>query len=299
MTISNFSPERLEALVDFVESLSDWGPEGRDLGRRTVMQGAGQPGLDPVNNCWLVEFRGQVKGFCLVTREPSIGRAVLQMETDPVFAGSPLEEALVQLALDSCRSWNAKLAHICLPGGSPRAMLLESIGFERVREYTVMAWSEETLPSVETAPGFHVANFNRGDETLLTRVQNEAFTGGWGFCPGTVEQIAYRSNMANTSHEGILFLRRGDETAGHCWTCIAPTATGVRGRIAMIGVVPDFRGQGLSRSILAAGMNYLVSLGAQDIVLEVDSGNTPAIRLYNSMGFQKVSDLHWYELSLA
>ena len=105
--------------------------------------------------------------------------------------------------------------------------------------------------------------------------------------------------MANTSHEGILFLRRGDETAGYCWTCIAPTATGVRGRIAMIGVVPDFRGQGLSKSILAAGMNYLVSLGAQDIVLEVDSGNTPAIRLYNSMGFQKISDLHWFELALA
>lgn len=66
----------------------------------------------------------------------------------------------------------------------------------------------------------------------------------------------------------------------------------------MIGVVPDFRGKGVSRSILLAGMDYLKSIGVADIGLQVDGSNTPATRLYASVGFEKVGEGHWFELDL-
>ena len=299
MTISKFSFERLEALVDFVEERSNWGALGRDLGRQTVSQGANQPGLDPRGNCWLIEHRGRVRGFCLVNREPSMGRAVLQMDVDPAFAGSPLEKGLLETALDSCRGWQAGLVHLCLPEGSQLISLLVSMGFSQVRTYSVMAWNEKAFPGGGTIAGFQITSFSPGDEALLTQVQNEVFRGSWGFCPNTVDQIGYRTNMANSPHNGILFLRKGDKTAGYCWTCVVPSSTGIRGRIAMMGVVPEFRGQGLSHPILEAGMYCLGSQGVQDISLEVDSDNMPAVRLYTSTGFRQVSTLHWFELPLA
>ena len=63
----------------------------------------------------------------------------------------------------------------------------------------------------------------------------------------------------------------------------------------MIGLIPDYRGKGLSRSILVAGMESLRSQNVADIGLQVDSSNTPGVRLYTSIGFQKVGELNWLE----
>ena len=68
-----------------------------------------------------------------------------------------------------------------------------------------------------------------------------------------------------------------------------------QGVIGSIGLTPEFQGRGISRTILAAGMSYLRTAGAEYIRLEVDGNNTPAIRLYQSMGFRKTGELHWYE----
>ena len=299
LPVSMFSHTRLPDLVDFVESQNDWSPQSRSLGRQTFQEALSQPWLDPEHNCWLLEDGGRIKGFCLVHREQLIGRAVLQMVIDPSFHDASKEKTMLSRALKCCAGWKARVAHVCLPAGSDRGMLLEGLGFSQVRAYSLMLCRKESLHFGDIAPGFTVAPFVQGDEALLTQVQNDAFNGSWGFCSNTVDQIEYRTKMANTAHEGILFLRQGEKTAGYCWTCIVPTSTGVRGIIGMIGVVPEFRGQGISSSILASGMKYLKSIGVEDIGLEVDSNNTPAIRLYTSVGFTHVGDIHWFELDLS
>ncbi len=45
-------------------------------------------------------------------------------------------------------------------------------------------------------------------------------------------------------------------------------------------------------------MDYLQSINVDEIGLHVDGNNTPAIRLYTSVGFEKVGELHWYEYNL-
>ena len=42
-------------------------------------------------------------------------------------------------------------------------------------------------------------------------------------------------------------------------------------------------------------MKYLRSINVADIGLEVDGTNTPAIRLYHSVGFEKVGERQWFE----
>jgi len=65
--------------------------------------------------------------------------------------------------------------------------------------------------------------------------------------------------------------------------------------IGMVGVVPDYRGKGMSQHILQAGMKYLRSAGMPEICLEVDENNEPAVRLYTSTGFKTTGVRYWFE----
>ena len=299
MPLRNFTSGQLPALLDFVDSCSSWGDQGRDLGRRTFRDILGQPGLVPEKNCLLLEEDGRLQGYCLVFPEPPISRAVLQLDVSPSLAGGPQELELVRWAVARAGELSARVIHVCLPDPSSRTERLQDEGFSLVRRYWNMVWRHDDLPSAPPHDGFSVRPFKPSDAAVLTEIQNAAFSGSWGFSPNTLKQIEHRSSIANTSHEGILFLSHGDTTAGYCWTCLSSVDGSIRGIIGMIGVSPDYRGRGISSSILLAGMEYLQSLGVADIRLEVDGSNTPAIRLYTSFGFEKVGELHWFELGLS
>lgn len=298
MPVRAFTQRQFPALLDFVENLRSWDSQGRELGRRTFEETLNQPGSVPENDCFLLEENGRIQGFCLVVPELPINRAVLELEIDPQLEGGPSEKEVVLRALDRAREMGAEVVHVCVASAS-RSKLLEDQGFSLVRTYWDMLWRQEELPKPQVPPGFRVRSFAHGDAPVLTAVQNAAFEGSWGFCPNTVEQTEYRRTMANTSKQGIIFLSHGDETAGYCWTCVSPTDGATRGVIGMIGVVPDYRGRGVSRTILLAAMEYLRSIGVADIGLQVDGSNTPAIRLYTSVGFQKTGELQWLERGLS
>jgi len=295
LRVSNFSGDRLPALLDFVETRSTWGEPGRALGRKTFQQILGQPGLSPTDNCFLLKEGDRVHGFCLVVPETPIGRAVLELEVAPKLAGSVHQEELVRRALRRARELGVRVVHSCLPGLSSQASLLRDEGFSLVRTYWDLVWSDKALPKSGVPDGFTIRPFQPGDAAILTEVQNAAFGDSWGFCPNTVEQIEYRSLMVNIPQRGILFLRHEEKTAGYCWTCLAPVNGTIRGVIGMIGVVPEYRGQGISRHILLAGMEFLLSLDVASIGLQVDQDNAPAIRLYDSVGFEKAGERHWFE----
>ena len=53
----------------------------------------------------------------------------------------------------------------------------------------------------------------------------------------------------------------------------------------MVGVDPAGQGGGLGRALTLAGLHYLRSRGLPEVMLYVDEENTPAIRLYESLGF--------------
>ena len=241
----------------------------------------------------------RVRGFSLIFPELAIGRSVLEMGIARDLEGTPQELELVRRSVDRARHIGARVAHICVAGNPSRAKMLEAEGFSVVRVYWDMVWSQDDLPDQDVPSGFSVRSYRQGDASILSEAQNSAFAGSWGFCPNTVDQIEYRSQMPNTSNQGILILNDGDKTAGYCWTCLSPLNSKIRGVIGMIGVVPEYRGRGISRTILLASMEYFRSLDVADIGLQVDGSNTPATRLYASVGFEKVGELHWFEMLLS
>ena len=295
MPVVNYTNNHKSALVEFVAFQHGPTGESHDLCGSLFQSVLGQPGLEPTENCLVLEQSGQIKGMALVYGEVPIGRSVLELMTSPDLAGGPEEVELVQRAVGRAEALGVGVAHVCVPPGSQMGTVLERLGFSPVRTYLDMLWTQESLPESDLPQGYTVRSFWNGDTPLLTQVQNDVFTGSWGFCPNTEEQIEYRTLMPNTSKAGILFLFDGDIPAGYCWTVMVPAKSGLRGMIGMIGVVPQYRGKGMSRHILHAGMNHLREAGLDEIGLEVDGGNDPAVRLYMSTGFKKTGERHWFE----
>jgi mycothiol synthase len=60
------------------------------------------------------------------------------------------------------------------------------------------------------------------------------------------------------------------------------------GEVYVIGVAPEFRGTGLGRALLIAGLRDLAARGLAQAMLYVEADNTSAIALYTSVGFT-----HW------
>ena len=180
MPVVKYTNRHNTALAEFVASLDSLSSELHDLCLRTFQGVLGQPGLDPTENCLVLEQSGQIKGLALIFREFPIGRSIIEVMTTPDLAGSPDEIDLVQRAIAKAESQKLSVAHICVMADSGRGKVLEQAGFTKVRTYLDMLWNMDELAELELPEGYSVLSFQTGDTPLLTQVQNDAFTGSWG-----------------------------------------------------------------------------------------------------------------------
>jgi ribosomal-protein-alanine N-acetyltransferase len=66
-------------------------------------------------------------------------------------------------------------------------------------------------------------------------------------------------------------------------------AAGVPADLLTVAILPDFRGQGLAQAMLAELESWAKAKGATEVILEVDTKNESAIRLYDLAGYEKIS----------
>jgi len=62
---------------------------------------------------------------------------------------------------------------------------------------------------------------------------------------------------------------------------------GKRGMIMEVGVNPEFRGQKIGQRFIGNYLKQMKSQGVEEVVLGVDKDNTPAVKLYQKLGFKK------------
>ena len=70
---------------------------------------------------------------------------------------------------------------------------------------------------------------------------------------------------------------------------IMVVAPGVPADLLTIAILPDFRGQGLAQQMLAELESWAKEKGATEVILEVDTKNVEAIRLYEFARYEKIS----------
>ena len=260
----------------------------------------GQPSLLPEDNCFVAEGEEGLAGYALVTPELPIGRTVVSGGVSGPHRRHGLGRRLLRTAIERSHELGASLVNLeAQPDNQEAQHLLRSEGFQEVKSYWLMRWEKKELPPFNPPDGFSIRSFLPGeDSALLTGLQNATFRDNWGFSPNTEEEIDYRTRLSWCHPEGILIMFHGGDPAAYNWTFIRASQKTSTGVVGMTGVHPNYRGKGLGRVVLMAGMDFLLKKNVQGIELEVDQENAAATGLYLSLGFRKIQESLWYERRL-
>ena len=262
-----------------------------------------QPGLNPESNCILLQNdeNTDLLGCVLMSREDLIGRVILDFWIVPGNQGDDYKKDIVKMmlkgAIKNMDVRSGTVVHSCLTDLN-YGSVFEQLGFSLNRTYWKMYRVTGNPLNLTLSEGLHVSEGTESMIPMLTNLQNSSFTGSWGFCPNTPEQITYKLYGSNTNFENVIFLSNDTEAIGYCWTYKYEINNVITGAISMIGVSPNYRGKGMSKGLLNHGLNKLVAQGCEGGFLEVDSNNKPAINIYEAAGFLKTQEMYWYELSI-
>lgn len=303
-TVRNYSPADFDSYVQLHVEAERLDKAGHCTSPHVLREGLGRPNYSPENDLFVAEVEGVVKGCMNLTPELGIGRVVLNCLVHPEYRRKGLATRLYCEAVRRAASLEARVVQGCIPEDNVAARnLLSGLGFRLARHFLELGLK---LSEVQLVDAEHIAldcrPLRRGEEDKLAEIQNRSFAGTWGYHPNTVEEIAYRVSLSDCCSEGIILVYEGDQPVGYCWATIdleGATAAGTRkGRIHMLGVVPDYQSKGLGRRALLAGLSYLGSRGIEVAEVTVDSENKEACALYESVGFKIRSTTAWYEKAL-
>ena len=299
--IRRFRWTDLEAFTSVFNEVNGFARSEAAYDLEFMRQTLSQPSCRPEENCYLAEDQDRLVGFALIAPELPIGRAVASGGVLERYRNRGTGRSLLKVAVGRAADLGVSVLHVGAPSDRPDAAhMLGSEGFRPVQGCWLLRWEGDEAPEVELPRGISLRSFRMGgDEGVLTDLQNAAFAEHWGFCPNTLEEIDARVRSNRCYPEGIIFAVDGDQIAGYNWTLRASTDAGSIGWIAMTGVRPEYRGRGLGRAVVAAGMKYLKLQGVACVELEVVGENLPATELYHSLGFEKISRMVWYERRLS
>ncbi len=101
-------------------------------------------------------------------------------------------------------------------------------------------------------------------------------------------QAQFKEEIAGigTSRQFCLAISEGSVVG---YAGIMVVAPGVPADLLTIAVLPDFRGQGIAQSMLVKLESWAKEVGATEVILEVDTKNEAAIRLYELVSYEKIS----------
>lgn len=292
--IRNYQSADFDNYVRLRQEAEKLEPSGRLISPQIIAERLAHPNYSPEQDLFVVIRAGSLIGYMDILTEPGIGRVILDCWLHPEHRRKGLATKLLGDAMRRAGEAGAKIAHVHIKEDNAVAkMVLPRLSFECVRRFLEFKLDMTRLRQQETNQASQKCrHLKRGEEKKITLIQNRCFTGTWGYNPNTVATITYRTHLSHFSPEDIILTYEGDKLIGYCWTEI--TGEG-EGRIYMLGVDPDYRGKGIGRRLLLAGLAHLRNKGIRVAVLTTDSENQPACDLYRSAGFEFHKGSLWYE----
>ncbi|MEU8251272.1 mycothiol synthase [Nonomuraea sp. NPDC048916] len=246
-------------------------------------------GGDPLARSLLLYAGPTLAGYAHVDPTDEVEGPSGELVIHPSFRrmghGGRLLRAVLDLTGGRLRLW----AHGDHAGAGA---LAESMGFERMRSLWQMRRSLfAPLPSPTLPDGVRLRAFEPGrDEEAWLKVNAAAFAhhpeqGSW-----TLNDLLRREREPWFDPAGFFLALRGDRLVGFHWTKIHGSSGHGHeplGEVYVVGVDPSQQGTGLGKALTMAGLHHLRSRGLAQAMLYVDEANTAAIRLYESLGFNR------------
>jgi len=302
-TIRNYRPTDFDKYIQLNIEVEKLELTGRCTSPQLLRENLYRPNYSPEQDLFIVETAGNIVGYMDVAPEVRIGRVILNSLIHPDHRRRGLASKLLGHAIHRAQELGVRVTHVNIPQDNIIAKsVLTKLSFRFIREFLELRldisrvrWKESGQSAIK------YRNLRRGEESKLAQLQNRSFTGTWGYNPNTVEEIIYNTNLSGSSTEDVVLACEGDKVIGYCWTRITCGAVTDRrkGQIFMLGVDPDYRGRGMGKRVLLAGLSHLRSKGLRVVELSVDGENRVALALYRSIGFEIRASSLWYEKALA
>jgi len=296
-----FRWDDIDALFQLERAVRGHPPRDVETAVQAFRAGLRLPRADPERNVLLAESEGKLFGYARIDLELNIGRAVAWLRVVAETPGDRTARALIESAAARARRAGAQLLHVPIAGARDGEfdVVPGVAGMRVVRRQWQMRRPALPVDATSLPEGVRVRPFEPGkDEPVLTKLQNAVFTGSWGYSPNTVNEVTARLELPGYGPGGVLFLESGAGPVAYCWTCRRNAHSDAAGAIHMMGVQPESRGRGFGRLVAALGIGLVSTRQASEVELEVDSANNAAVSLYRELGFERVSDVLWYERRL-
>lgn len=131
--------------------------------------------------------------------------------------------------------------------------------------------------------GLHVEPAEPGDAKDFAWLHADAFYRGWPV--GDFQSYLFDDDIA-----AFVACDARRRIAGFAiWR-----VTGDEAELLTIVVAPKHRGKGVGAALMRAALQDLPMRAARRMLLEVDEGNEPAIRLYSGLGFIRIGERQAY-----
>ncbi|MDN3295312.1 GNAT family N-acetyltransferase [Streptomyces ficellus] len=200
------------------------------------------------------------------------------------------------------RGWGCDQVVISVPAGATAALRMASaLGYtERSRNMA----KDLTGPPPELPAHVEVRPMSEAEYRVWEDRSTESFARSWTERGVAAErarakaEVSRRENLpAGLATEGTAFhvaVREGVPVA-HLWTGRRELAPGEEAAFVYdIEVADDHRGKGYGRALMLLAERIALEGGERRIGLHVFAGNTPALRLYESLGY-RTTHVHSYK----
>ena len=198
--------------------------------------------------------------------------------------GSALLTTLrAESATSPLRIW----AHGDVPAGRAFA---DHVGFVRIRELSQMRRSARMPLDVPTYPSditLRTFASDGADDRAWVELNSSAFADHPEQGRVSLFDLHQRMRQAWFDPAGFFLAERSGELVGFHWTKVhAATAhEPALGEVHAIGVHPGARGLGLGKALTLTGLHHLADLAIDQVMLYVEADNSPAVALYQRLGF--------------
>jgi len=272
----------------------------------------------PATNTWLAQWPdGSLAAYGRVIANPAPeeqGRAFLDIDVHPDYAGGPVEEILVDwlegrgndvlrpIVAAHPGTEPAILRFGCWDQRKDRIRGYERRGFRPMRHFYRMRRDlSEPIPDRPLPEGLEWRNYSAEIDERLRLADNEAFLDHWSHEPIS-ENDWQQFIVGRESFRADLtwVVMDGEEVAAFSLNRFDPEEAereGYRpGWIGSLGTRRPWRKRGLASALLVKSMRTFKEAGLDSAVLGVDAQNpTGALGLYEGLGFVVVKRTIAYE----
>lgn len=300
--IRNYSSSDFDRLADFYGKTAEHVYLLENSYSEFLIQKLKRPGYNPTKNFFVAEQKNELIGYADFVYEDLIKRAIADIFVYSPYRHQGLGREFMEHLLRRSRDFGAisLQAHVSeFNHEAPPFLLKQKFSFVRyfhtlqmdISKILFMDWDFKDIV---------LKNFRVGEEEELVALQNKIFSGSWGFNPNTIEEIKYYLQLTGCRIDEVMCIEAKGQKIGYVWLHKLPKDSGrIHKRIHMFGVDPEFRGKDLGKKLLQTALYQIDKQGAETVELTVDSENTPAVSLYNSLGFTLKSRSLWYEKILS